>query len=36
MGQCQECRVSADGQPHVLACRTSCREGMQIVTGGKV
>ncbi|UGQ48804.1 2Fe-2S iron-sulfur cluster-binding protein [Massilia endophytica] len=35
IGQCQECRVSIDGQPHRLACRTSCKEGMHIVTGGE-
>ncbi|WUR14440.1 (2Fe-2S)-binding protein [[Empedobacter] haloabium] len=33
MGRCQECRVTVDGQPHVLACRTACRDGMQIQTG---
>lgn len=34
MGVCQECRIVVDGQPHVLACRTRCRDGMVIVTGG--
>lgn len=33
MGQCQECRVTADGKPQQLACRIACRDGMQIVTG---
>jgi len=33
IGHCQECRVTVDGHPHQLACRTACRNGMQIVTG---
>jgi predicted molibdopterin-dependent oxidoreductase YjgC len=33
MGRCQECRVTVDGQAHVLACRTTCRDGMRIQTG---
>ena len=33
IGQCQECRVSADGKPQQLACRTACRDGMRILTG---
>ena len=32
MGQCQECRVSIDGQPHRLACQVRCRAGMEIRT----
>lgn len=36
IGQCQECRVTIDGKPHVLACRTLCKEGMRIVTGEAV
>jgi predicted molibdopterin-dependent oxidoreductase YjgC len=35
IGQCQECRVTIDGKPHQLACRTICRDGMEIRTGGK-
>jgi D-hydroxyproline dehydrogenase subunit gamma len=34
IGQCQECRVTVDGRAHQLACRTVCRHGMAIVTGG--
>ena len=34
IGQCQECRVTIDGKPHQLACRTLCTDGMRIVTGG--
>jgi hypothetical protein len=30
MGQCQECRVTIDGQPHRLACQAVCRAGMAI------
>jgi predicted molibdopterin-dependent oxidoreductase YjgC len=33
MGQCQECRVSIDGQPHRLACQVRCSAGMVIATG---
>jgi predicted molibdopterin-dependent oxidoreductase YjgC len=33
MGYCQECRVGIDGHAHRLACQTSCRAGMAIVTG---
>lgn len=33
MGQCQECRLTIDGRPQQLACRTICRDGMRIVTG---
>lgn len=32
MGRCQECRVTVDGQAHVLACRTACRDGMRVLT----
>lgn len=35
MGRCQECRVTVDGRPHVLACRTACNEGMQVLTGAQ-
>lgn len=34
IGQCQECRVTVDGHAGRLACRTTCRPGMAIVTGG--
>jgi predicted molibdopterin-dependent oxidoreductase YjgC len=33
IGQCQECRVTIDGQPHQLACQVACRSGMSIVSG---
>ena len=33
IGQCEECRVTIDGQAHCLACRTRCRPGMRIETG---
>ena len=33
MGVCQECRVTIDGVPHVLACQTVCTSGMEVVTG---
>ncbi len=33
IGVCQECRICVNGQPHVLACRTCCRDGMVIATG---
>jgi succinate dehydrogenase/fumarate reductase-like Fe-S protein len=29
---CQECRVSIDGRPHVLACQALCRDGLAIGT----
>lgn len=32
MGQCQECRVTLDGQPQRLACMTIVAEGMQVET----
>lgn len=35
IGQCQECRVTIDGNPNQLACRTLCRDGMRIVTGAR-
>jgi predicted molibdopterin-dependent oxidoreductase YjgC len=35
MGQCQECRVTIDGQPHRLACMAVCRAGMAVLTGGQ-
>ena len=35
MGQCQECRVTIDGQPHRLACMTVCRAGMTVATGAQ-
>lgn len=34
MGICFECRVTVDGQPHVRACQTPAREGMEVRTGG--
>jgi predicted molibdopterin-dependent oxidoreductase YjgC len=34
IGQCQECRVTVDGRPNRLACRTICADGMAIETGG--
>ena len=33
IGQCQECRVTINGTPHQLACRTICTNGMDILTG---
>ena len=33
MGQCQECRVTIDGQQHRLACQVRCHSGMSIRTG---
>jgi D-hydroxyproline dehydrogenase subunit gamma len=33
MGVCQECRVTINGVPHVLACQTVCTSGMEVVTG---
>ena len=33
MGQCQECRVTIDGQQHRLACQVRCNSGMSIRTG---
>jgi aerobic-type carbon monoxide dehydrogenase small subunit (CoxS/CutS family) len=32
MGLCGECRVTVDGVMHVLACRTICRDGLQVKT----
>ncbi|RZL94539.1 MAG: (2Fe-2S)-binding protein [Variovorax sp.] len=32
MGICQECRVDIDGR-RMLACQTTCRDGMAITTG---
>jgi len=32
MGICQECRMTIDDRPHVLACQTLCRDGMLIRT----
>lgn len=32
MGQCQECRVTIDGQAQRLACMTTVHEGMQVST----
>ena len=34
MGICFECRVTVDGQPHRRACMESCRDGMEVSTGG--
>ena len=33
MGVCFECRVTIDGEPHRLACQTSCGAGLEIETG---
>jgi len=33
MGVCFECRVTVDGQPHVRACVTAVRDGMDVTTG---
>ena len=35
MGQCQECRVTIDGQLHRLACHVVCEAGMAIDTGSR-
>lgn len=35
IGHCQECRVTIDDKRHQLACRTLCRDGMRIATGGQ-
>lgn len=32
MGVCFECRVTVDGEAHVLACLTLAREGMRVTT----
>ena len=32
MGICFECRLTVDGESHVLSCQTVCREGMEVVT----
>jgi succinate dehydrogenase/fumarate reductase-like Fe-S protein len=32
MGVCFECRVTINGQPHMLSCQTLCKEGMEVVT----
>ena len=32
MGICYECRVTIDGRPQCLACRTRCVAGMQVET----
>ena len=32
MGVCFECRVTVDGEAHVLACLTLAREGMRVAT----
>lgn len=34
MGVCFECRVTIDGEAHVLACMTPARAGMQVRTDG--
>lgn len=33
MGICFECRLTVDGQAHVLSCQIVCQEGMEIETG---
>lgn len=35
MGQCQECRVSIDGQAQQLACLRRVAAGMRIETGAR-
>lgn len=35
IGMCQECRVTIDGTPQRLACKTLCQAGMNVVTGGR-
>jgi len=32
MGICFECRVTIDGQAHVLSCQTLCADGMAVRT----
>lgn len=32
MGICNECRVTIDGRPHLLACEIRARQGMKVVT----
>lgn len=32
MGICFECRVTVNGQAHVLGCQTLCEEGMEVST----
>jgi predicted molibdopterin-dependent oxidoreductase YjgC len=32
MGICFECRVTVDGEPHIRACQTLCRDGMDVRT----
>jgi sarcosine oxidase subunit alpha len=32
MGVCFECRVNVDGRPHIKACQTPVRDGMEIRT----
>jgi ferredoxin len=32
MGVCMQCRVTVDGVPHVRACQTLCRDGMEVAT----
>jgi aerobic-type carbon monoxide dehydrogenase small subunit (CoxS/CutS family) len=32
MGICFECRVTINGQSHVLSCLTLCAEGMEVIT----
>lgn len=34
MGVCFECRVSIDGEAHRRACMESCRDRMEVSTGG--
>jgi D-hydroxyproline dehydrogenase subunit gamma len=32
MGVCFECRVTINGQAHMLSCQTLCEEGMEVIT----
>lgn len=34
MGICYECRVTINGVPDQLSCRTLCTEGMEVRTDG--
>jgi aerobic-type carbon monoxide dehydrogenase small subunit (CoxS/CutS family) len=32
MGICYECRVTINGEPHVLSCQTPCVDGLVVET----
>lgn len=34
MGNCFECRVTINGEPHCRSCQTICRNGMDVRTDG--